>query len=141
MQIAKFGLATAAALSLLMACQEPQPVPDIPQRLSSEFNLTEVQSGLTNPWSVAELPNGTGYLITEKSGVLLRIGSSGERTEITGLPADMYVAGQGGLMEVALAHDFPVSDEIYISYAYGNADANGTALLRAKLKNLSLIHI
>ena len=138
MRIAKFGLTAAAALSLLTACQEPQPAPDISERLSSEFNLTDVQSGLTNPWSVAELPNGNGYLITEKSGVLLRVSSSGERTEIKGLPADIFVAGQGGLLEVVLAPDFPVSDEIYISYTYGNADANGTALLRAKLKDGTL---
>ena len=132
MRFAKFGLGMAAALSLLSACQEPQTAPELPERQSSEFNVTEIFAGLSNPWSVAELPDG-GFLITEKSRKLLHFAADGSRSEITGLSDDIYVKGQGGLLDIVLAPDFTATQEVYLSYSYGTDDANGTALLRAKL--------
>ena len=132
MRFAKFGLGMAAALSLLSACHEPQTAPELPERQSSEFNVTEIFAGLSNPWSVAELPDG-GFLITEKSRKLLHFAADGSRSEITGLSDDIYVKGQGGLLDIVLAPDFTATQEVYLSYSYGTDDANGTALLRAKL--------
>ena len=132
MRFAKFGLGMAAALSLLSACQEPQTAPELPERQSSEFNVTEIFAGLSNPWSVAELPDG-GFLITEKSRKLLHFAADGSRSEITGLSDDIYVKGQGGLLDIVLAPDFTATQEVYLSDSYGTDDANGTALLRAKL--------
>ena len=137
MRMVKLGLAASAAAAFLTACQEPQPAPDVPQRSSAEFTVTEVQTGLASPWSVAELPDG-GFLITEKAGRLLQFSNSGARSEITGLPSDIFAVGQGGLLDVVVAPDFTASHEVYISYAYGDGDANGTAVLRAKLINGAL---
>ena len=125
-----FGLICGAAF--LSACLEAQPAPDLPERPSTEFTVTEIESGLKKPWSVAELPDST-YLVTEKPGTLLRVSGKGERVEIKGLPTDIYASGQGGLLDVVLAPDFVDSAEIYVSYSYGEEDANGTALLRARL--------
>ena len=130
MRLLKFGLILAGFG--IAACQEPQPAPDLPERASTEFTVTEIASGLDKPWSVAELPGG-GFLITEIAGRLFHVKNDGSRREITGLPNDIFVAGQGGLLDVVLAPDFESSSEVYISYAYGNSDANGTALIRAKL--------
>jgi len=114
----------------LAGCLEPQPKPDIKETPVSEFSINVVAQNLKSPWSVAQI-NGD-YLITEKAGKLLRISGDSE-TEITGLPDDIFVSGQGGLLDIVAAPDFSQSNEIYISYSYGNSDANGTALLRAKL--------
>ena len=115
---------------VLSGCLEPQPSPDLKEQFVSEFNIDILAQNLKSPWSVTQI-NGD-YLITEKAGKLLRM--SGDReTDITGLPEDIFVSGQGGLLEVVAAPDFTQSNEIYMSYAYGNADANGTALLRARL--------
>lgn len=122
----------AAGVFCLAGCLEPQPAPELDQRPSSEFALTTLAKGLNNPWSVAELPEG-GFLVTEKPGHLLRFSDSGGRDEISGLPEDLFVSGQGGLLEIALAPDFASTSEIYLSYAYGTKDANGTALIRAQL--------
>lgn len=119
---------------MLSACLEPQVAPDLPQRPSSDFTVTTLVEGLEKPWSVAELPDG-GHLITEVSGKLLHVNSEGERNAVSGLPTNIFVAGQGGLLDVAIAADFETSRELYISYAYGTADANGTAVLRGRLKN------
>lgn len=123
---------TLPAAMLLAGCLESQPAPQLTERPSSEFNVSTLVKGLNSPWSVAEMPNGD-FLITEKSGQLLRFSKTKGRSLITGLPDDIFVSGQGGLLEVALAPDFSNSSEIYLSYAYGTKDANGTALLRARL--------
>lgn len=128
----KTGLGLACGAVFLTACFEAQPAPDLPERPSTEFTVTEIQTGLNNPWSVAELPDG-GFLITEKSGQLLRASGSNERVTIEGLPSDIYASGQGGLLDVVLAPDFAATADVYISYAYGNEDGNGTALLRGQL--------
>jgi len=127
-----FILITALIVS---GCLEPQPKPDIKERPVSEFNIDVQAKGLESPWSVAEI--GDHYLITEKAGKLLRISGDSE-TEITGLPDDIFVSGQGGLLDIVAAPDFSQSNELYMSYAYGNSDANGTALLRAKLTGNTL---
>ena len=103
MRFAKFGLRMAVALSLLSACQESQIAPELPERQSSEFNVTEIFTGLSNPWSVAEMPNGGGYFITEKSGRLWHVMDASDKTEIKGLPDDIYAKGQGGLLDVVLS--------------------------------------
>ena len=128
----KTSLGFMGGVALLTACLEAQPAPDLPQRPSTEFTVTEIQTGLSKPWSVAELPDG-GYLITEKPGKLLRVSGGGDRSEIGNLPTDIYASGQGGVLEVRLAPDFETTSEIYLSYSYGDDDANGTALLRAIL--------
>ncbi len=116
---------------LMTACQEPQPAPELTQRLSSEFDIKLIGSGLINPWSVAVAPDGT-YFITEKAGKLYHYKSWGRQT-LKNLPTDIFNEGQGGLLDVVVAPDFKTSREIYYSYAYGTSDANGTALVRATL--------
>ena len=127
-QAALFSFLLALGLS---ACMEPQPAPELVEKPSSDFNLETLAEGLRSPWAVAEL-EGNAYLITEKPGALIRF-SDGNRTEIEGLPADILAEGQGGLLDVKLAPDFAETREIYLSYAYGTMEANGTALMRATL--------
>lgn len=116
---------------LLSACLEPQPAPDLPERPSTDFTVTTIGTGLKNPWAVAPLADGS-YLVTEKGGRLFHYKNSGRRT-LTNLPTDIFAEGQGGLLDVVLAPDFEASREVYLSYAYGTSDANGTALVRATL--------
>ncbi|MGB6229519.1 MAG: PQQ-dependent sugar dehydrogenase [Litorimonas sp.] len=125
--------------ALLSACLEAQPAPDLPEVATSELTLAPVVEGLASPWAVEPLPQG-GYLVTGKLGKLWRV-EGGAVREISGLPDDIVALsdnqiatdGQGGLLDVALAPDFARSGEIYLSYSYGDWDANGTALLRARL--------
>ena len=138
-------LCTASSLLLLGGCLEPQPAPDLPQEPSSRFQLNTIADGLARPWAAAELPDG-GFLVTGRFGQLWRVSPDGTRTDITGLPADIAglgdnriaAEGQGGLLDVALAPDFARSGTVYLSYSYGDWDANGTALLRAQLDGDSL---
>lgn len=132
MRVLKTGVGVILAAGLLTACLEPQPAPELTQRPSTEFKITEIQTGLKTPWSVTEMPDST-FLITEKPGKLLRLSDGPDQIEIEGLPTDIYTSGQGGLLEVVIAPDFVTSADVYISYAYGTDEANGTALLRGQL--------
>lgn len=129
-------LTALSAALMLPACLEPQPAPELETRNAAEFTVTTLASGLASPVTVAELPGGS-FLITEKAGKLWHI-DGGDKTEIAGVP-EVYAKGQGGLIDVALAPDFAETQVIYLSYAHGTPDANGTRLLRAKLGETELI--
>jgi len=121
---------------MLAACLEAQPLPEIAERSVADFKVETVSDRLAKPWAVAVLPEGD-YIVTEIGGTAKRV-SNGKLSEISGLPDDILVYGQGGLLGVALGPDFEKSGEIFFSYSYGEKNANGTALYRANLKGNQL---
>lgn len=122
---------TSAFVFSLSACLETQKAPDLPELGQQDFNIEIMAEGLSNPWAVAELPDGS-FLVTERAGEIYRLRGK-DRTQIEGLPNDIFVDGQGGLLDIILAPDFALTSEVYFSYSYGVLDANGTALVKAKL--------
>jgi glucose/arabinose dehydrogenase len=90
------------------------------------------------PWGMAFLPDGS-MLITEKSGELIHF-KNGEKIKIGGLP-EIYVRGQGGLMDIKLHPNYTNNGWIYFSYASseGEGDGGNTAIMRAKLSANTLI--
>ncbi|WP_427453320.1 PQQ-dependent sugar dehydrogenase [Litorimonas sp. WD9-15] len=134
-----------SAALILSGCLEPQNAPELTERSSTEFNAETLAEGMTRPWAVAEIPQeaGGGFLVTEIAGGILRV-VDGTSTALawSGGPAfapeDLFVSGQGGMLDIAPAPDFPETHEVYLSYAYGNSDANGTALVRARLDATTL---
>lgn len=104
------------------------------------YQISEIATGLAYPWSLAFLPSGD-YLLTEKVGNLLLLHSNGQLESIKGLPGDIYVKSQGGLLDVALHPDYQQNSWIYLSYSTGNGDNNALKLVRAKLKGLQLTEL
>ena len=102
------------------------------------YKIQEVASGLHFPWSLAFLPDGS-VLVTERTGKLTRVSNDKVSAPITGLPVDMYVKGQGGLLEVVLHPNFASNQWVYISYAMGNDDKNALQVMRAKLMGNELV--
>ncbi len=96
------------------------------------FKVTTLVEDLDQPWGLAFLPTGE-MLITEKSGQLrlVKDGSLDPRP-LQGLP-DVYVLGQGGLLDIILHPDYSENNLIYISYSAGNPMAIGTEVARARL--------
>lgn len=133
------GASLVFAASSLTACQEPQLAPELPERPTSDFQITPLVEGLSSPWAAAELPDGS-FLITGKFGALWRLDKD-QLTSINGVPEQLTqlannpiaTDGQGGLLDVAIAPDFSTTGYIYLSYSYGTWDTNGTALMRARL--------
>ncbi|WP_457767960.1 PQQ-dependent sugar dehydrogenase [Cyanobium sp. ULC084] len=99
--------------------------------------LKAVVGGLEHPWGMAWLPDGA-LLITERPG-RLRIVRGGvlDPTPIAGLPPVLAI-GQGGLLDVALDPDFERNRFLYLSYAAGTIEANGTRVARARFDGRAL---
>nr|WP_295377197.1 PQQ-dependent sugar dehydrogenase [Pseudoxanthomonas sp.] len=98
------------------------------------IQVTELARGLDHPWGLALLPEG-GFLVTERSGQLRRIGADGAiSAPLTGVPK-VFAEGQGGLLDVVLAPDFASSRRIYLSFAEpGDNGTAGTAVASATLR-------
>jgi len=123
-------VAAGTVLAWSVYTAEPQdraPVNDAPH-----LETTVIAEDFEFPWSLAFLPDG-GFLVTEREGRLQHLSADGKtRREITGLP-EIFVAGQAGLFDIALAPDFAESSTVYFAFAAGNAEGSNTELARARL--------
>ncbi|MFT7373857.1 MAG: glucose/arabinose dehydrogenase [Oleiphilaceae bacterium] len=125
-----FGLIILLSSNFYVLAAQQAPFPS--------YKIQEVASGLNFPWSLAFLPDGS-LLVTERTGKLTRVSNGEVSAPITGLPVDMYVKGQGGLLEVVLHPNFASNQWVYISYAMGNDDKNALQVMRAKLIGNELV--
>ena len=106
----------------------------------SGYKVETVADGLDYPWSIAFLPNGD-YLVALRIGEVRRISAQGDIGEpLTGLP-DAYVASQGGYFDIMLDPDFSTNQTIYLSFAHGNAAANGTRIVKGTLNNMAVENV
>ena len=124
----------AAAPAAAQAAGKKSPLApvfaDVPK--AGGFKKTAVVKGLENPWGLAFLPNGD-MLVTERPG-RMRLVRGGQLVPepIQGVP-QVFAAGQGGLMDVALHPDFAQNKLVYFTYSTGTAEANRTTLGRGRL--------
>lgn len=113
----------------------PVPVPVVAVDSShGRLRVETLVEGLERPWSVAFLPDGD-LLVTERPGRLRRVHRDGRVSPpLGGLPR-IFVAGQAGLMDVALSPRFAEDGYVYLSFAEPNLRGNvaGTAVLRGRL--------
>ena len=125
------------ALATVTACggQADAPEPEADGSLISEtgLKLVPVAEGLEFPWGIAALPNGD-LLVTEREGRLRLINETGlVEAPLAGLPDDILVAGQGGLLDILLDPDFETNRTLYLSYSKGMSGTNTTAVVSATL--------
>lgn len=108
----------------------------------AEYRIETRLTGLEHPWSLAFLPDG-GMLITERAGRLRHVTPEGQLQDapVPGLPNDIFVAAQAGLMDVVLANDFYASGELFLSYACGTAASNTTCLARGEWEDSELRNV
>lgn len=117
--------ATAAATSA--SAGKPVDLPGDPP--FDAYSIAE----FNEPWAMTFMPDGN-LLVTEKSGQLLIVSSSGEKSSpVSGTP-DVDYGGQGGLGDVVLHPDFASNGLVYLSFAEaGDNDTRGAAVMRGKL--------
>jgi glucose/arabinose dehydrogenase len=118
-------------VSLTGCAQDKNPV-------NANYDYEVIVPDLSIPWGFVFLPDNA-MLITEIEGKLIHF-KDGIKTEISGLP-EIYVRGQGGLLDICLHPDFKTNGWIYFTYASpeGDGDGGNTALMRAKIKNNALV--
>jgi glucose/arabinose dehydrogenase len=108
--------------------------------IAADYVVETVADGLSYPWSVAVLDDGS-LLVTERTGQLRRVGPSGDVSEpVEGVPS-VYFAGQGGLHDIVLDPGFENNRTVYLSYAEGTPGENRTAVARAVLSASSLDNV
>jgi glucose/arabinose dehydrogenase len=137
----QFTLLLAIALISFYSCaqQEPSKVSaETPVKIN--YVTEVVVPELDIPWGMEFLPDGS-MLITEKAGTLIHF-KDDKKTIINGLP-EVYVRGQGGLMDIKLHPDYKNNGWIYFSYASaeGEDDGGNTAIMRAKLNGNTVTNV
>lgn len=113
----------------------------IVQSEKESFKLDPViETGLTEPWAIAFLPDGR-MLVTERPG-RLRIIEGGRLLPepVRGIPA--VYGGEGGLLDVALHPNYSHrgNDWIYLSFGDKSPDGLGmAAVIRGRLRDGALV--
>ncbi len=137
LKIFEFAIATALLMASTIACS--QKISDY-KIGDLEVDVEVVADDFDNPWSFTFLPDGR-LLVTEKKGELYVV-SNGSKSKISGLP-EVYVRGQGGLMDVVLHPDYRENGWIYLAYGTSKDSKQGgnTTLARAKLQGDQLVNL
>ena len=111
------------------------PAAAVERLIETETGAIRVETfaaGLAHPWGVAFLPDGR-MLVTERPGRLRIVSTEGQVSEpLSGLP-EIDVAGQGGLLDVAIDPDFASNGLVYVTYAEAGEGGASTAVARGKL--------
>lgn len=97
------------------------------------YELHPIATNLEFPWQMQALDTGT-ILVTEREGRLRRVaGGQLVALPLAGLPDDILVDGQGGLLGLAIDPDFKQNRTIYLSYAKNLDPLSALAVSRATL--------
>lgn len=101
---------------------------------TGKFSVETIAEGLSHPWGMALLPDGR-LLVTEREGRLRILDQNQQHSApIQGTP-EVFAAGQGGLLDVALDPDFKSNGYVYLSFAEPDGNKASTALGRGRLQN------
>ena len=105
-----------------------------PSRTTKQALKVETYAkGLVYPWGLAFLPDGR-LLVTERPGRMRLVGKDGRLSPPLGNVPHVQAAGQGGLLDVAIAPDFTSSKLVYVSFAEPReAGGSATTVARARL--------
>jgi len=132
MRLVLAGFVSAIALAACSASTAP-PTASADVARDFEIKLTPVVDA-EFAWGMAFLPNGD-LLFTEKEGGLKYAArGEGPATPVTGMPPAL-TAGQGGYFGLTLDPDFANNRLVYVAYAQGTEEDNGTAVVKARLSD------
>lgn len=132
-----FLLSVFSLLSFSCDAQENGPKIQSPSTIDYTYEI--VTDSIDIPWGLTFL-NDNELLVTEKAGILYRV-VDGKKTEVQGLPP-VYVRGQGGLLDIAIAPNYKETGIIYFttSSPLGEEKGGHTALYSTQLEGNQLIN-
>ena len=136
---AAVAVASAVLLALpVLACGQQT----VFSGASHDYQVTRVVEGLERPWGMAFLPDGR-MLVTERGG-RVRVIEDGALADapLGGVPDNILVRGQGGLMDIALHPGFEANRWIYLTHSKAGERGQGTTVLvRGRLEGNSLVDV
>ncbi len=95
------------------------------------LSVETLADGLNHPWAVEVLPDDA-IVITERSGQLRILRDGKLSRPVKGMP-DVYVDGQGGLLDVALSPDFASDRTLYFTASQEFGKGIGIAVFSGRL--------
>lgn len=105
----------------------------------NDLQIEQIATGLTIPWGMTFISQSQ-LLVTQREGKLTLLDiATGKQTNVTGLPNDIRVEGQGGLFDVQTSPDFEQTGWLYFSYIKEVDGEGATTLSRAKLDGHQLV--
>ena len=115
-----------AQLAGAAPAQEVTPVDKPP--LAKGWQLDTVATGVPQGWGMTWLPDGR-MLVTGKGGTLHMLnGKTFQQVKMDPLP-NLFVGGQGGLLDIAVHPGDKTNPRIYMTMASGTDASNRTALV------------
>lgn len=109
---------------------EPDPDP-VPDTTAPTLDRTAWQTGLTNPWDIAFLPDSTA-LITERPGRLRARRPNGTLSTVATL-GDVVATGEGGLLGLAVDPAFATNRYVYLCFSSNISGSNDNRVVRWRL--------
>ncbi len=125
--------AIVVVASALGACAPPAP--PVPLVAGPEVSVTTVLDGLAKPWDVVEAPDGA-ILTGERSGRFVVLRPDGSTGEVAADLADLFAAGETGLMGIALSRDFASNRTLFT--CQGHQDPGGAGTVPGRLDTSSV---
>ncbi len=129
---------TAGAMLAVVVSSCTSVVGSEPDLTDFGVRQTIMTEGLNRPWGMAWLSERE-VLVTERGGQLQLVrwsesADGSQAPQIQTLPGvpQIFAAGQGGLLDIALHPDFDNNQFVYFTYSDGNQSANRTKVARAK---------
>jgi glucose/arabinose dehydrogenase len=140
------AVALAATITTVygQASRSSPPPPPLPATFFSgetPIRVVPVARGLSHPWSIAFLPDGS-MLVTEREGRLrlIRNGTL-DPVPVPGVPS-VFARVLGGLLDVALHPQFAQNRLIYLAYSKaGDNNLSTTALARGRFDGTRLSEV
>lgn len=105
-----------------------------------QYTITPIVEDVEIPWGMDWLPTGE-LIYTEKAGELIIVNGA-KKVSITSVP-EVYLRGQGGLLDVSVHPNFENNQFIYLSYAsqLGEGTGGNTTIARARLVDNELLDL
>ena len=127
-------------ISIVACAQKHKSIVIAEDPTTIDYTTEVVVPKLDIPWGFVFLPGGA-LLITEKAGELIHF-KDGVKTNIDGLP-EVYLRGQGGLMDIELHPNYRENGWLYITYSSSDGEGEGgnTTLIRAQLVDTKLTSV
>ena len=123
----RLAIAAAGAAAVLAGCSDSPPPasapssspasppssPAAPARATLDLGAPqEVATGLTTPWGLAFLPDGSALVSQRDDGQVLQIKPGGRPTEVYRVPG-VEAAGEGGLLGLAVGPAYATDTWVY----------------------------
>jgi len=90
---------------------------------AESYQQSLVANQLNSPWSAVVTPQGE-WFVTERDGHVVIATTPENQRRVSLALDDLFVAGQGGLLDIVLSPNYEDNQEVFVSYAQGDAKAN-----------------